>query len=164
MRMKALNLILLILIIWGSPQIVVAGNDSNTVYLFEINDEIAEPVWHNMQKAFSLAKELNATTIVINMNTYGGGVVMADSIRTTILRSKIPVYMLINNNAASAGALISIACTKIYMTPGSTIGAATVVTQDGAPAIDKYQSYFRSKMRATAEVTGRDPDIAEAMG
>jgi membrane-bound serine protease (ClpP class) len=49
------------------------------------------------------------------------------------------------------------------MTPGSTIGAATVVTQDGAPAIDKYQSYFRSKMRATAEVTGRDPDIAEAM-
>jgi membrane-bound serine protease (ClpP class) len=97
------------------------------------------------------------------MNTYGGSVVMADSIRTAILRSEIPVYMLINNNAASAGALISIACDKIFMTPGATIGAATVVTQDGAPAIDKYQSYFRSKMRATAEVTGRNPDIAEAM-
>jgi membrane-bound serine protease (ClpP class) len=149
--------------IGGAPKIVSAENDSNTVYVFEINDEIAEPVWHNMQKAFSQAITLNASAIVINMNTYGGGVVMADSIRTTILRSEVPVYMLINNNAASAGALISIACTKIYMTPGSTIGAATVVTQDGAPAIDKYQSYFRSKMRATAEVTGRDPDIAEAM-
>ena len=163
MRMKALYFLLLTLVIWVSPKIVTAGNDSNIVYVFEINDEIAEPVWHNMQKAFAQAKELNASTIVINMNTYGGGVVMADSIRTTILRSKIPVFMLINNNAASAGALISIACTKIYMTPGSTIGAATVVTQDGAPAIDKYQSYFRSKMRATAEVSGRDPDIAEAM-
>ena len=145
------------------PQDALATKDSTIVYVFDINDEIAEPVWHNMQLAFDEAHVFNADYIVINMNTYGGGVVMADSIRTSILRSDIPVYMLINNNAASAGALISIACKKIFMTPGATIGAATVVTQDGAPAIDKYQSYFRSKMRATAEVSGRDPDIAEAM-
>jgi membrane-bound serine protease (ClpP class) len=38
-----------------------------------------------------------------------------------------------------------------------------VVTQDGAAAPDKYQSYMRSIMRSTAEATGRDPEIAEAM-
>lgn len=140
-----------------------AASDSSRVYVFGINEEIAEPVWHNLKNAFTEAKQLNSTHFIINMNTYGGGVVMADSIRTALLRLDIPVFMLINNNAASAGALISIACDRIYMTPGSTIGAATVVTQEGAPAIDKYQSYFRSKMRATAEVTGRDPEIAEAM-
>ena len=113
------------------------------------------------------------------MNTYGGTVVDADSIRTMILQSKIPVYAFIDNNAASAGALISIACDGIYMRPGSSIGAATVVNQTGEAMPDKYQSYMRSTMRATAEAHGkdtvitaendtviswfRDPQIAEAM-
>jgi membrane-bound serine protease (ClpP class) len=140
-----------------------AIDDSNSVYVFQIHEEIAQPVWHNLQKAFDAAEKEKVDYFIIELNTYGGAVDMADSIRTSILRSNIPVYILINNNAASAGALISIACDKIYMTPGSSIGAATVVTQDGQKAPDKYQSYFRSKMRATAEVTGRNPDIAEAM-
>tara|TARA_R110002050_G_scaffold204327_1_gene339579 strand:+ start:66058 stop:67410 length:1353 start_codon:yes stop_codon:yes gene_type:complete len=163
MKWKSLYILIITILFGGFPLQKLLASDSSKVYVFEINEEIAEPVWHNLKNAFSEAKQLNSTHFIINMNTYGGAVVMADSIRTALLRMDIPVYMLINNNAASAGALISIACDKIFMTPGSTIGAATVVTQDGAPAIDKYQSYFRSKMRATAEVTGRDPDIAEAM-
>jgi membrane-bound serine protease (ClpP class) len=143
---------------------LVANPTNDTlVYVFEISDEISHPVWHNMQKALKNADSLDADYFIINMNTYGGLVLIADSIRTAILRSPIPTYVLINNNAASAGALISIACDKIYMLPGSTIGAATVVTETGEAAIDKYQSYMRSKMRATAEETGRDPLIAEAM-
>jgi membrane-bound serine protease (ClpP class) len=137
--------------------------DSSTVYIFEIKDEISDPIWHNMQNALEESRAINADYFVIDMNTYGGLVLIADSIRTAILRLDIPVYILINNNAASAGALISIACDKIYMMPGSTIGAATVVTETGEKAIDKYQSYMRSKMRATAEETGRNPEIAEAM-
>src|SRR5690606_35122107 len=71
--------------------------------------------------------------------------------------------VFINSDAASAGALISIACDSIYMSPGASIGAATVVTGTGEKAPDKYQSYMRSIMRATAEAKGRDPRIAEAM-
>jgi membrane-bound serine protease (ClpP class) len=141
---------------WAAP-------DSNHVYVLNIEDEIADPAWHDTKNAFKQAKAVGASHMIINLNTYGGLVLIADSMRTSILRSEIPVYVLINNNAASAGALISIACDKIYMMPGSTIGAATVVTEDGAPAIDKYQSYMRSKMRATAEEKNRDPNIAEAM-
>lgn len=81
-----------------------------------------------------------------------------------ILESKTPIYVFINKDAASAGALISIACDSIYMAPGSSIGAATVVNgTDGAAAPDKYQSYMRSMMRSTAEATGRNPKIAEGM-
>src|SRR5690606_14793684 len=69
----------------------------------------------------------------------------------------------INADAASAGALISIACDSIYMAPGATIGAATVVESTGQKAPDKYQSYMRSIMRSTAEEKGRDPRIAEGM-
>lgn len=133
------------------------------IYQFDIQEEIAPPVWHKTQKAFEEAKALGAELIIINMNTYGGHVDVADSIRTRILNCDIPVYVLINNNAASAGALISIACDSIYMVPGANIGAATVVNQAGEAMPDKYQSYMRSMMRSTAEVNGRDPEIAQAM-
>ena len=133
------------------------------VYQFEIKQEIGAPIWRTTKMAMEEAHEIGADLIFINMNTYGGAVDAADSIRTKILQSKIPVYVLIQNNAASAGALISIACDSIFMQLGSTIGAATVVDQSGEPVPDKYQSYMRKKMRATAEENGRDPDIAEGM-
>jgi membrane-bound serine protease (ClpP class) len=138
-------------------------SELNKVYRFDIKEEIAPPIWRKTKKAIEEAHLLECDLILINMNTYGGQVDMADSIRTKILNSQIPVYVLIENNAASAGALISLACDSIYMQPGSTIGAATVVNQEGTPVPDKYQSYMRKKMRATAEQNGRNPDMAEAM-
>jgi len=133
------------------------------VYKFNIDEQIAAPVWRKTQKAFETARTMNADIVLIHMNTYGGTLEAADSIRTAILKSPIPVYVFIDNNAASAGALISIACDSIYMHPGASIGAATVVDQSGKPLPDKYQSYMRSMMRSTAETTGRDPNIAQAM-
>jgi len=133
------------------------------IYQLDIKEEIAPPIWHLTQKAFKEAHEKNYDLILIHMNTYGGMVYVADSIRTRILNSHIPVYVLIDNNAASAGALISIACDSIYMVAGANIGAATVVNQTGEAMPDKYQSYMRSTMRSTAEAKGRDPEIAQAM-
>ncbi len=148
------------------------------IYKFDIKKEIGPAVWRITKKSFADARNWDADHIIIHMNTYGGMVNIADSIRTLLLNSKIPVYVLIDKNAASAGALISIASDSIYMTPGSSIGAATVVNQQGEAAPDKYQSYMRSTMRSTAEAQGkdtiikdgdtiykwrRDPVIAEAM-
>ncbi|MEX2595788.1 MAG: NfeD family protein [Salibacteraceae bacterium] len=140
-----------------------AQDSSFIVYQFDIKQEIAAPVWRTTNMAIKEAHKIEADLIFINMNTYGGAVDAADSIRTKILQSEIPVYVLIENNAASAGALISLACDSIFMQPGSTIGAATVVNQTGEQVPDKYQSYMRKKMRATAEENNRNPDIAEAM-
>ncbi len=148
------------------------------VYRLRIFSEINSTSWVHTQRAFEEARQLNADAILLHLNTYGGEVVFADSIRTKILNSSIPVYVFIDNNAASAGALISIACDSIYMRPGANIGAATVVNQTGEQMPDKYQSYMRSTIRATAEAHGkdtiitptdtiikwvRDPKIAEAM-
>ncbi|MFC2112626.1 nodulation protein NfeD [Bacteroidota bacterium] len=148
------------------------------IYTFSITENIAPPIWRTTLKAFEEAESLNCDLIIIRMNTYGGMLNSADSIRTKILNSKIPVWVFIDNNAASAGALISIACDSIYMRSGGSIGAATVVDQAGEVVPDKYQSFMRSMMRATAEAHGRDtvitgndtiiswhrdPKIAEAM-
>ncbi len=133
------------------------------IYKFEIKENIMAPALRRTQRAFEDADTLGADVILIHMNTYGGQVDIADSIRTRILQSRIPVMVFIDNNAASAGALISIATDRIYMRPGANIGAATVVDQTGEVVPDKFQSYMRSMMRSTAEAKGRDQDIAQAM-
>jgi membrane-bound serine protease (ClpP class) len=133
------------------------------VYVLDIKEMIAPPIWHKTQKAFEQAQEQNTDLMILHMNTYGGVLETADSLRTRILNAPFPVHVFIDNNAASAGALISIACDSIYMSPGANIGAATVVDQQGEKMPDKYQSYMRSMMRSTAEAQGRDPQIAQAM-
>jgi len=152
--------------------------DTVLVYIFDIKDEIAPASWRQTMKSIDEAEAMKADYILLHLNTYGGLVYSADSIRTKILNTKIPVYVFIDNNAASAGALISIACDSIYMRSSGSIGAATVVSGTGEQMPDKYQSYMRSTMRATAEAHGkdtlirgtdtiikwrRDPRIAEAM-
>ena len=154
------------------------GIEKKLVYKFNIKDNIAPAVWRQTKQAFEAADSLDADLMIIHMNTYGGTVLDADSIRTKIINSSLPVYVFIDNNAASAGALISVACDSIFMRKGGSIGAATVVNQTGEEMPDKYQSYMRSIMRATAESHGgdsifteqdtifkwfRDPKIAEAM-
>ncbi len=133
------------------------------VYKFPIRENIAPPVVRTAEKALEEADSLGADFILIHMDTYGGMVDAADRLRTMVIQSPIPVIVFIDINAASAGALISIAADRIYMRPGANIGAATVVDQTGEEAPDKYQSYMRSMMRSTAEAKNRDPNIAQAM-
>ncbi len=153
-------------------------SDTLRIYQYDLLEDIGPDSWRKTEKAMKESKEWNAGLILIHMNTYGGLLNAADSIRTAILNSEIPVWVFVDNNAASAGALISISAKKIFMKPGGSIGSATVVNQTGEPLPDKYQSYMRSLMRATAESHGadtlingkdttlvwkRDPQIAQAM-
>ena len=146
------------------------------VLVFDIKEEISSTAWIHTSEALRQARETRADQIVINMNTYGGEVVYADSIRSAILACPTPVYVFIDVNAASAGSLIATACDSIFMSPGASIGACTVVSgTDGSKMPDKYQSYMRAIMRSTAEAHPwkdgkdstrlflRDPRIAEAM-
>jgi membrane-bound serine protease (ClpP class) len=165
---KCKTVFLLIILISFLPKTYSQDNDTAItkkllIYKFDIRKEIAPPVWHTTKKAMEEAVQKKADIILIEMSTYGGMLESADSIRSKILDSPIPVFVFINHNAASAGALIAIACDSIYMTTGSSIGAATVVDQAGQVVPEKYQSYMRAMMRSTAEATGRDPNIAEAM-
>lgn len=163
---KAIRILALSFLFFASTMLfadTIAGKQPIKVYRFKIDEMIAPPIWRTTKLAIENADKHNADLILIHMNTYGGMLDAADSIRTKILDSEIPIYVFIDKNAASAGALISIACDSIYMAPGASIGAATVVDQEGKVLPDKYQSYMRSMMRSTAEAKGRDPEIAQAM-
>lgn len=133
------------------------------IYYFKIDEDIAKPALRKTEIALEYVKSHQIAGILLEINTFGGEMESAEKIRTLLLEAPVPVYLFINKNAASAGALISIACDSIYMSPGASIGAASVVNQAGEIMPDKYQSYMRSLMRATAEKNGRNPLIAEAM-
>lgn len=110
--------------------------------------------------------------VVFRINTFGGRVDAAVRIRDAILNLPVETNAYVDRRAISAGALIALAATKIYLKEGATIGAATPVKQaanDRAGsglmrgASEKVVSYMRAEMRATAEARGRDPLIAQAM-
>jgi membrane-bound serine protease (ClpP class) len=133
------------------------------VMVMDIKNEIDPRMTRYVELALQHAEEIKADIVVIEMDTYGGVLTDAKDIVDKIMDFKKPIWVFINSDAASAGALISIACDSIYMSPGASIGAATVVDGDGQKAPDKYQSYMRSIMRSTAEENKRDPRIAEGM-
>lgn len=146
------------LLIQGSAR---AETTKHLIYKINIKQEIDNTTRLYLRNGLDEAKALGADAVLIHMNTYGGQLDAADSMRTAILYSPIPVSVFIDNNAASAGALISIACKNIYMRKGGSIGAATVVNQTGEAMPDKYQSYMRSMIRSTAEAQGKDTLILD---
>lgn len=141
---------------------VVKPLNAQDVYRFDVKEDIGPNSWRTTKNAFDQAEAMQAEMVVMELNTFGGMVNFADSIRSRILDSPLKIVVYINHNAASAGALISLAADRIYMSKGSSIGAASVVNQTGEVMPEKYQSYMRGLMRATAEAKGRDPRIAEA--
>ena len=140
-----------------------ASDSLKVFYRIRLDRDIDKSAQRMVVEGLDRAAKAQADYILLDLDTYGGAVDAADSIRSAILRCETPVLAYVNMQAASAGALISIACDSIYMKTGSSIGAATVVDQSGNVMSDKYQSFMRGMMRSTAQATGRDPEIAESM-
>ena len=133
------------------------------VYVGIIEEEIDLGLAPYVKRVVSDAEKNNADAIIFKINTFGGRVDAATQIKDAIISTDILTIAFINNRAISAGSLIGLSCNKIAMVPGSSIGATTVVDQTGQKQAEKYQSYMRSEMRATAERNGRRTDIAEGM-
>ena len=104
-----------------------------------------------------------ADAVIFDIDTPGGRIDSAVHIKDAILKANITTIAFVDMSAISAGALISIACDSLFMSTGSSIGAATAVDLEGKKASEKVISYFRGQMRATAEAKNRRADIAAAM-
>ena len=157
--MKKLIYLLLAMIILS--QVLFA--QKSIIYQGIIDGEIDLGLVPYVKRVIEEAEKNNADAVVFKINTFGGRVDAATQIKDAILNSKVLTIAFIDKRAISAGALISLSCVKIVMVPGASIGASTVVDQVGEKQSEKYQSYMRSEMRATAEKNGRPAKIAEAM-
>lgn len=118
-------------------------------------------------RALKYAEDQKYDAVILDIDTFGGRVDAAVVMRDALIDSKMLTVAWVNKRAISAGALISLACKKIFFTPGSTMGAATPIqASPGGEAQsvgEKVISYFRAEMGSTADRFGRDKKIAESM-
>lgn len=154
--------------------IMAFAQNQEPVFVIPVETEIDNSAFHHFRHGLEEARGHRASLVIVRLNTFGGALDAADSIRTAILRLDIPTVAFVDVNAASAGALIALACDSVFMAPGASMGSATVVNGAGEPMPEKYQSYMSTIMRATAEHHGRhmvgdsmvwrrNPDIAASM-
>jgi membrane-bound serine protease (ClpP class) len=145
--------------------IAVPGTVQNEsiVYRVPVTGEIELGLAPYIQRAVKEAAEVGAAALILDIDTPGGRVDAAEIISDALTDSEVPVYSLVNRRAYSAGALIALSTSRIYMRPASVIGAATPVDGTGTKAPEKIVSAMRSQMRALAESNGLEPEVAAAM-
>ena len=140
--------------------------DAPVVYVVPIHGTIDLGLAPLLARALSEADEAGAAAVLLDINTFGGRVDAAVAMRDSLVNAPLPTVAFINQRAISAGALISLACEKIFMVEGGTIGAAAPVVAGAGgsqPADEKSVSYVRTEFRATAETRKRPAELAEAM-
>jgi len=143
-------------------------------FVIPIHDEITTTTYDSiLRKVLMHCKGKDTKLVIFDMDTPGGlGSAMIDIARV-ITRELKGVYTVayVNPEAISAGAVISLACDEIVLTPGGIIGDAMpimVSPQGGIVPIPKeergkIESYALAQVRSLAKQNGYSQDLCEAM-
>ncbi len=142
--------------------VIIGSGESESrgsVYIIPIHGVIDWGVAGFVSRALREAAQANARAVIVEIDTPGGRLDAVIDISAAMLVSPVPVMIsFVTREATSAGVLITISAPKVVMAPGSTIGAA-----EPRPLTEKVLSYWKSRLRAAAEATDRDPILVEAM-
>jgi membrane-bound serine protease (ClpP class) len=129
-----------------------------SVVVVPINGTIDDGMAHLVARGVEQARSEHAAAIVLDVNTFGGLVSAGTEIRDALLTSPVPVYAWVGHRAWSAGALVTLAASKIAIAPGASFGAAEPI-----PKTVKTVSALRAEFASTAQREHRDPQIAAGM-
>lgn len=141
-----------------------AAQDHDTVHVVPIDGEIDLGLAPFLARAVTEAEDAGAAALLLEIDTPGGRLDAVLQMRDVILETSLHTIAYVDPTAFSAGALVAIAAEEIHFAPAGVMGAATpVVGGAGQTADPKVIAAVRSTFRATAEVRGRDPIVAEAM-
>ncbi len=145
------------------PHATAQSPDERPVYVADITGEIDLGLAAYLQRILDEAAETNSP-VILNIDTPGGRLDAVLQMQDALLDSEIRTIAFVNRAAFSAGALIAISAEEIYMVPGAVMGAATPIEgATGETASEKVISAVRKTFKTTAEVRGRNPEVAEAM-
>lgn len=146
-----------------TPGLAWSQQEARSVVRVPVHGDIELGLAPFVERSLEEAAAGGAAAVVLDIETPGGRIDAAQRIVNAIEDSPVPVYAYVNRHAYSAGAMIALAANRIFMRPGSVMGAATPVVGSGEKASEKIVSAMRSQMRALAERRGLDPSVAEAM-
>ncbi len=164
---KMRKIIFFLLILFCSLSLAL-GEAKEPVYLIPIKGVIDLGLSGFLKRALNEARTDNAKIVILEIDTFGGRVDAAVEICQYLEDIKpIPTVAFIDDQAWSAGALITLACNRIIMSPGSSIGsaeprAAGFMQQDELTD-EKTVSAIRAKFKAVAESNNHPANLALAM-
>jgi membrane-bound serine protease (ClpP class) len=144
------------------------------VVVVPIHGEINTPNLALIRRAVKEIAEKKPALVIFEIDTPGGRVDHMLAMGEAITGLPMPTAAFIRPResgeslgaAWSAGAYLAMSCKKLYMFPGTVIGAAMVINSgpEGATAVEeKFVSAVREKFRARAEQNGYPPNLAVAM-
>jgi len=143
------------------------GKAAAKVYVIPVQGFISPAKAKFVGRAAKEAVAAGADLVVVEIRVDGGRVDAAQSICNHLSAlATTPTIAYISNRAWSAGALIALACDRVYMRDTASIGSAVPVTQSATGALsrtERYTSAVRSLFRAQASSKGHNVDLAEAM-
>ena len=156
--------------LFGAPFSSHAATDQS-VCVITIHEDITQNTLYLVRRGLREAKEKKAAAVILDMSTNGGRVDVTEEIIRLLAHAPMKTYTFVNDKAYSAGAFIAAATDRIFMAPGSVIGAATpvmLIPGGGVQALsksyeEKLSSAMRARIRATAQEKGHNPDVFEAM-
>ena len=171
--MKKCFLLIICLIIFLSSVNSIEENQEKDICIIPVHGEINRSMMVFIKRGIEKAKSLNVKYVIFDLDTFGGRVDSALQI-TTLIGSidfgETIAYVTAGPESTgvswSAGALISFSCNQIYMSSGTSMGAAAPVyqTSEGMQgASEKVVSAIRAQMAALAEKNGYPKDVALAM-
>ena len=139
------------------------ASSGELVYVIPVEETVEKGLYEYLNRSIGTAEDAGAELIILELNTPGGAVDAASEIARRITSSSVPIVAFIKKQALSAGAYIALHADEIYMVPGSTMGSAAIIDQQGNTAGKKAESYWHAAMKSAAELNDRDPIYALAM-
>lgn len=146
------------------------GSYAGKVVVVEIGEDslaTGKASFDFMDRTLKKAELDGAEAVIFDMDTPGGFAWYTEGLVLDSLQSiSYPTYTFVNTRAESAGAIIAVGTSHIYMRPAATIGSALVVTGGGQDLNesmnDKVTQMIIAAVRNAAELNGHNPDVAEA--
>ena len=162
--------VLAVLVIALAVPFSARAADNPSVCVLTIHEDITPNTLYLVRRGLREAEEKKAAAVVLEMRTNGGLVDAAEEIIRLLGRAPMKTYTYVDDKAYSAGAYIAAATDKIFMAPGSVIGAATpiVVGPSGVQQLPKSDeekniSAMRGRIRSAAQEKGHNAAVFEAM-
>lgn len=151
-----------------TPKSLPSSPGSKRVVVIPVEKEVDYGLYAFLKRATAEALEDKPDFIVYKVNTYGGELHSAFEIVDLIQSVKeTGTWVYVEQKAISAGALISLACDRLSMGEGTTIGDCAPITQSAEGGIvmlgEKIQSPLRAKFRNLAERNGYPSLLSQSM-
>jgi membrane-bound serine protease (ClpP class) len=169
--MKKIRVLLLAFTLFALFTSVQAQSDAPLAIIMKADGPIVPPMLEYFKRGILTAEQRNAEVLIIELNTPGGSVSTMQEIVQAIGDSKVPVVIYVapsDAQAASAGALITMAGHASAMAPRTVIGAASPIDSSGADIQSTLERKIKEDLKARARslVERRGPQatqLAEAM-